>query len=109
MIQYHRVGPEYLSVTWMDKSRFDLFAYSLTYLFGIPEVLLYVHHISVKRWVANQGILKTVITYDHYGLRIWSLRYSYRNVELCDSITLQHFWWVYVHHIILPMIRLHCQ
>src|SRR4051812_42998324 len=101
MMQHHRVDPEYLSVTRMDKSRFDLFAYSLTYLFGIPEVLLYGQHISVRRWVENQGILIDSNYDDHYGLRIWSLRYSYRNVELCDLITSQHFWWVYVHHIII--------
>ena len=48
---------------------------------------------------------------------IWSLRskdrvttlLSYRNVDLCDWITLQHLRWVCVHHTILLMTWLHCQ
>src|SRR3954464_15021445 len=57
MMQYHRVGLEYLSVTRMEKSRFDLFAYSSTIYFGIPNVHRYSHHISVRRCDTNQSLL----------------------------------------------------
>ena len=83
-------GPEYLSVTRMDKSRSD--PYSSTYPLRNTQY--------TPLWLPCYGVTVDAIKASSGDSNyIWSLRSkdrvatlpSYRNVELCDRITLHNF------------------
>ena len=99
MTQYHRVGPEYLSVTRMDKSCSD--PYSSMYSFGLAELHLYGYPITMWWLMQSKHPPEIVIAYGLYGLIIGSLRY--RVFAMLNYVTGSHcntLIWVCVHHII---------